>query len=162
LEDLKNAFEKYDLEVINPKEEDRLESIAIAKLRGKGPPKKQREKDGEPDMSTEVVGMLTCNFASSVEGEKEEEMRLTKVWTTLPSDRRHPSVVGVMSRHCTKCHHTSCIEQHFIVLCHIPPIARSRTFNAPFPYATRPSNRSTSIHFHIDTCDEIPFLTREE
>ena len=50
LEDLKWAFKKHDLKVMNPEQEDRLESIAIAKLRGKGPPKKKREKDGKSDI----------------------------------------------------------------------------------------------------------------
>jgi Mitochondrial ribosomal subunit S27 len=136
LEDLKNAFKKYDLEVINPKEEDRLESIAIAKLRGKGPPKKQREKDGEPDLSTEVVGTLICNFSSSVEGEEEEEMRPAKIWTTLRSDRRHPSVAGVISRYCTKCHHTCCIE---------------RTLHCFVPYSTNRKTKSFQCPFSI--CD---------
>lgn len=45
LEDLNSAFKKHDLEIMNPEEDDRLESIAIAKLRGKGPPKKKRDKN---------------------------------------------------------------------------------------------------------------------
>ncbi|ERF76614.1 hypothetical protein EPUS_04434 [Endocarpon pusillum Z07020] len=45
LEDLKKVFKKLDLQVINPREDERLESIALAKLRGKGAPKKKKGKD---------------------------------------------------------------------------------------------------------------------
>ena len=38
-------FKKHDLETWNEEEEDRLELLAITKLRGKGAPKKKREKD---------------------------------------------------------------------------------------------------------------------
>ena len=47
LEDLKMAFKKHDFEALNPDEDDRVEAIAIRKLRGKGPPKKKREKEGD-------------------------------------------------------------------------------------------------------------------
>ena len=36
------GFKKFDLEGWDEDEEDRLETIAIAKLRGKGAPKKKR------------------------------------------------------------------------------------------------------------------------
>lgn len=45
IEDITKEFEKHDLETWNDKEEDRLELLAITKLRGKGAPKKKREKD---------------------------------------------------------------------------------------------------------------------
>lgn len=47
LTDLKHAFSKHDLDITIPEEEDRLEGITFAKLRGKGAPKKKREKDSE-------------------------------------------------------------------------------------------------------------------
>jgi small subunit ribosomal protein S33 len=45
LQDMLKFFEKrFDLVGENEEEEDRLENVAIAKLRGKGAPKKKREK----------------------------------------------------------------------------------------------------------------------
>ena len=40
-------FKKHELETWNDQEEDRLELLAITKLRGKGAPKKKRVKDRE-------------------------------------------------------------------------------------------------------------------
>jgi hypothetical protein len=71
MEDLKRSFEKHDLVVTNPNEEDRLESIAIAKLRGKGPPKKKREKNSEYDLRNGEVVMLMCARISDEAKEKE-------------------------------------------------------------------------------------------
>lgn len=45
IEDVMKEFKKHDLETWNEEEEDRLELLAITKLRGKGAPKKKREKD---------------------------------------------------------------------------------------------------------------------
>lgn len=45
--DLQNEFKKLGLETWNDYEEDRLESIQIAKMRGKGAPKKKRTAEGE-------------------------------------------------------------------------------------------------------------------
>lgn len=72
LEDLKMAFKKYDFEVVNPEEEDRFESIAIAKLRGKGPPKKKREKDSEFNRRHGVDQLLIPTCACSIQAEKKE------------------------------------------------------------------------------------------
>ena len=46
-EDLLDGFKRFDLEGFNEKEEDRLEAIQLAKLRGKGAPKKKRSAAGE-------------------------------------------------------------------------------------------------------------------
>ena len=46
VEDILNEFKKFDLEGYNEEEEDRLEAIQIAKLRGKGAPKKKRTAAG--------------------------------------------------------------------------------------------------------------------
>ncbi|KAK5193526.1 hypothetical protein LTR99_007078 [Exophiala xenobiotica] len=42
VEDMLNRFKKFGLEGYNEDEDDRLENIQIAKLRGKGAPKKKR------------------------------------------------------------------------------------------------------------------------
>ncbi|KAL1958330.1 hypothetical protein VTO42DRAFT_4647 [Malbranchea cinnamomea] len=42
--DLQDAYKPYDLITWDEQEEDRLEAIQIAKIRGKGPPKKKRTK----------------------------------------------------------------------------------------------------------------------
>ena len=47
IEDIQKEFAKFGMTTWNEKEEDRLESIQIAKLRGKGAPKKKRTADGE-------------------------------------------------------------------------------------------------------------------
>lgn len=41
--DIQKEFKRYDMETWNEEEEDRLEGLQIAKLRGKGAPKKKRE-----------------------------------------------------------------------------------------------------------------------
>jgi hypothetical protein len=68
---LKKAFKKHDLEIVNSEEEDRFESIAIAKLRGKGPPKKKREKDCRSHLAPTIGQLLICHCGCSIE-EKEE------------------------------------------------------------------------------------------
>ncbi|KAI1610185.1 mitochondrial ribosomal subunit S27-domain-containing protein [Exophiala viscosa] len=42
IEDMLNEFKRFDLEGSNEDEDDRFETIQIAKLRGKGAPKKKR------------------------------------------------------------------------------------------------------------------------
>lgn len=55
-----------------PEQEDRLESIAIAKLKGKGPPKKKKEKDSTSKVGNDGDVMLICACATSVQGKEEE------------------------------------------------------------------------------------------
>ncbi len=71
---MKRIFKKHDLQVINASEDDRLESIAIAKLRGKGPPKKKREKDCELRSENRIDTMLIRVCATSDEGKEKEEV----------------------------------------------------------------------------------------
>ena len=47
VEDIQKEFARFDLVTWNEQEEDRLEGLQIAKLRGKGAPKKKRTADGE-------------------------------------------------------------------------------------------------------------------
>jgi small subunit ribosomal protein S33 len=47
IEDIQKSFKKFGLETWNGYEEDRLEGLQIAKLRGKGAPKKKRTAEGE-------------------------------------------------------------------------------------------------------------------
>ena len=51
VEDIQKEFAKFDLVTWNEQEEDRLEGLQIAKLRGKGAPKKKRTADGEFGLS---------------------------------------------------------------------------------------------------------------
>ena len=54
-------FKKFDLTGWNEEEEDRLEGIAIAKLRGKGAPKKKRTAEGKySSMKERVVCWVDC------------------------------------------------------------------------------------------------------
>jgi hypothetical protein len=52
-------FKKHDLETWNEEQEDRLELLAITKLRGKGAPKKKREKDRKTSDPYNIERMLT-------------------------------------------------------------------------------------------------------
>ena len=65
LEDLQRAFRKHDLKIINPEQEERVENIAVAKLKGKGPPKKKKEKTGEFDAGHAANVVLICACAIS-------------------------------------------------------------------------------------------------
>jgi len=42
IEDVLSQFKRFDLEGFNEDEDDRLENVSFAKLRGKGAPKKKR------------------------------------------------------------------------------------------------------------------------
>jgi small subunit ribosomal protein S33 len=46
VEDVLKEFKRFDLEGFNEEEDDRLENVAFAKLRGKGAPKKKRTAAG--------------------------------------------------------------------------------------------------------------------
>jgi len=50
----------------NEEEEDRLESLQIAKLRGKGAPKKKRTADGEFPSKLDGLAMREGMFADSL------------------------------------------------------------------------------------------------
>ena len=63
-------FKKHDLETWNEEEEDRLELLAITKLRGKGAPKKKREKDRK-NRHPYVAGETLMNYHSQ---ERQEEV----------------------------------------------------------------------------------------
>jgi small subunit ribosomal protein S33 len=67
--DIIQEFKKHDLETWNEEEEDRLELLAITKLRGKGAPKKKREKDREY-ITAVAIGKLLIRF-NSQERQKE-------------------------------------------------------------------------------------------
>lgn len=58
IEDVMKEFKKHDLETWNEEEEDRLELLAITKLRGKGAPKKKREKDRKAVNPSSMVEIL--------------------------------------------------------------------------------------------------------
>jgi hypothetical protein len=58
--------------VTNPDEEYRFEGITLAKLRGKGAPKKKREKDGESGTTNEAFETLKSGCAYSGEDQKKE------------------------------------------------------------------------------------------
>jgi len=60
IEDIMKEFKKFDLETWNEKEEDRLEGLQIAKLRGKGAPKKKRTADSESRPVMISIVVLTC------------------------------------------------------------------------------------------------------
>jgi len=53
--DIQREVKRYDLELYNEEEEDRLEGLQIAKLRGKGAPKKKRTKDSTSTLSPQAL-----------------------------------------------------------------------------------------------------------
>lgn len=65
-------FKKNDLETWNEEQEDRLELLAITKLRGKGAPKKKREKDSKTRELHYTKGML---IGRDSQERQEEVMR---------------------------------------------------------------------------------------
>jgi small subunit ribosomal protein S33 len=69
VEDVMKEFKKHDLETWNEEQEDRLELLAITKLRGKGAPKKKREKDRETSERYPTEGVLT--HFNSQKGQEE-------------------------------------------------------------------------------------------
>lgn len=83
ISDLQKDLQRYDLETIDEDEEDRLEDIQVAKLRGKGAPKKKRTAEG---MQRVVPGYsLSTNRAYSQQEEEEEvvDYLITQICTTL-------------------------------------------------------------------------------
>ena len=84
VEDIQKEFEKYDLTTWNEEEEDRLEGLQIAKLRGKGAPKKKRTADGRchgHDSGWYIV--LIQHLHSEQEGQEEKEVALFRTFATL-------------------------------------------------------------------------------
>ena len=78
IEDIQKEFKKFDLVTWNDYEEDRLEGLQIAKLRGKGAPKKKRTADGEfdpwlPFTGSDEYGEWTSMLTSLVNSEQEEQ-----------------------------------------------------------------------------------------
>lgn len=93
---------KHELEVDDDDEEERLEGIAIAKVRGKGAPKKKRTKDSESGFDIVSQSMLTYAFFS-IETEAEEKMIILRIWAFFRSSiGLAPCVSGDMSKYCTK------------------------------------------------------------
>ena len=86
MEDIQKEFAKFDLVTWNEEEDERLESLSIAKLRGKGAPKKKRTAEGDfqpppppgrDRMSTRCYkdsldGMLTGGKIASKKGKKKK------------------------------------------------------------------------------------------
>ena len=97
VEDIQKEFEKYDLTTWNEEEEDRLEGLQIAKLRGKGAPKKKRTADGRchgHDSGWYIV--LIQHLHSEQEGQEEKEVALFRTFATL---QRLSGISGVFVSH---------------------------------------------------------------
>lgn len=71
--DIQQEMKRYDLETWNEEEEDRLESLQIAKLRGKGAPKKKRTKDSMYSTYRGHQRMLTKVQQAGKEGRRDDE-----------------------------------------------------------------------------------------
>jgi small subunit ribosomal protein S33 len=71
VEDVLKEFKRFDLEGFNEEEDDRLENVAFAKLRGKGAPKKKRTAAGTIYLVSEADKGTDHAYRKSDEQEKE-------------------------------------------------------------------------------------------
>ena len=79
VEDVLNEFKRFDLEGFNEDEDDRLENVAFAKLRGKGAPKKKRTAAGMIDISADDE----CETDHSYRESGEQEEKVIQIGTAL-------------------------------------------------------------------------------
>lgn len=91
--DIIKEFKKRDLETWNEDEEERLELLAITKLRGKGAPKKKREKDREHRTVSSTRRVLTGRC--SQKGEEEVIRSLQQLFDALRYPRERVSNSGI-------------------------------------------------------------------
>ena len=77
-------FKKHELETWNDQEEDRLELLAITKLRGKGAPKKKREKDRGCRTTLDLESDTDEMLQSRKEGESDECASAYVQQSTIP------------------------------------------------------------------------------
>ncbi|OAL35000.1 hypothetical protein AYO20_05715 [Fonsecaea nubica] len=76
VEDVLDEFKKFDLEGFNEEEDDRLENVAFAKLRGKGAPKKKKSAAG---MVFKIAGsQQEANICCRGTRQQEEEITLAE------------------------------------------------------------------------------------
>jgi small subunit ribosomal protein S33 len=73
VEDMLEEFKRFDLEGFNEAEEDRLENIQIAKLRGKGAPKKKRTAAGRIIRARAHLPGRKANNSSRQSAEERQE-----------------------------------------------------------------------------------------
>jgi hypothetical protein len=78
VEDIQKEFAKFDLVTWNEEEEDRLEGLQIAKLRGKGAPKKKRTADGELIHLLFVAGGSKCEGGIFADMDGLQQARKTR------------------------------------------------------------------------------------
>lgn len=74
--DLQKDFKRFDLETWDEYEEDRLEGLQIAKLRGKGAPKKKRTADSKSLPGIPGISRLTTRQQRRKEREGNDEISL--------------------------------------------------------------------------------------
>jgi Mitochondrial ribosomal subunit S27 len=104
VEDIQKEFARFDLVTWNEEEEDRLEGLQIAKLRGKGAPKKKRTADGE------FVPSLRRMAWAAKQG--LDQIRHGLLTTVVNSEQERQEEKEVISRDCgsacCKCTYTHC------------------------------------------------------
>jgi hypothetical protein len=143
------------LQLVNPKEDDRLESIGIAKLRGKGPPKKKKEKDSEFSSRKDVDTMLI--YATSDQGEEKEIVTLSVTGKFIRAAVNHVAFLalvgtvqnGIISSALRVLHFGFCFRQHFALA-------------SLLPFSFRLLNCPSTIHFHVHACDEFCLVAGKE
>jgi small subunit ribosomal protein S33 len=113
VKDIQKEFARFDLVTWNEEEEDRLEGLQIAKLRGKGAPKKKRTAEGEflpvpclptGPFSTNWKYLLTWMVNSEQERQEEKEVTHTCDWSynkcTYTHWRRFGHSQRMLRNHC--------------------------------------------------------------
>ena len=114
-------FKKHDLETWNEEEEDRLELLAITKLRGKGAPKKKREKDRK-NRPPYFTGKTLMGYYS--QERQEEVMRWNQqAFNILRYPRLDVQYIGTCTPTCSRPGSNIC--GHFPELLHCGPSPRS-------------------------------------
>lgn len=96
--DIQKEFAKFDLETWNDDEEDRLESLQIARLRGKGPPKKKRTADSKSRFRSWLTNLLT-----TISEWKEEKEEISDTIAIVALHVMIPSILQVVKRDHRKC-----------------------------------------------------------
>jgi hypothetical protein len=74
VEDVLNEFKRFDLEGFNEAEDDRLENVQFAKLRGKGAPKKKRTAAGMVPDTCSINTRPGADLALRESGQQEEKV----------------------------------------------------------------------------------------
>jgi len=95
--DIQKEFKRYGLETWNEEEEDRLEGLQIAKLRGKGAPKKKRTADSTLNQPNNSLQVLTISQQARKERRGNDQTFHSEHDYMIPCMKTHSSAVQLLS-----------------------------------------------------------------